>query len=171
MTFVCMIVLRNKMEPNFSSIVWLSKWPSLSRTIRLINFSNRTGTSVDDGSAHGKDWTRLPVPNLPLCHWSSQLFGLHMHSSTDVPVLLLNQPIVQVQWWYHHGNVMWQILLSLSPRGAREDGLVWLHLKNDIDLFTYTCNSNNDDIQEWNQGTYSGSLLSSAVTLPKILAL
>ena len=124
MTFVCMIALRNKMEPNFSSIVWLSKWPSLSRTIRLINFSNRTGTSVDDGNAHGKDWTRLPVPNLPLCHWSSQLFGLHMHSSTDVPVLLLNQPIVQVQWWYHHGNVMWQILLSLSPRGAREDGLV-----------------------------------------------
>ena len=36
---------------------------------------------------------------------------------------------------------------------------------------TYTCNSNNNDIQEWNQGTYSGSLLSSAVALPKILAL
>ena len=55
-------------------------------------FSNRTGTSVDDGKARGKDWTRLPVPNLPLCHWSSQLFNLHAPSSTDVSVLLLNQP-------------------------------------------------------------------------------
>ena len=34
--------------------------------------SNRMGTSVDDGKARGKVWTRLPVPNLPLCHWSSQ---------------------------------------------------------------------------------------------------
>ena len=32
--------------------------------------------------------------NLPLCHWSSQLFDLRAPSSTDVPVLLLNQPIV-----------------------------------------------------------------------------
>ena len=30
--------------------------------------------------------------NLPLCHWSSQLFDLHLTSSADVPVLLLNQP-------------------------------------------------------------------------------
>ena len=30
--------------------------------------------------------------NLPLCHWSSQLFDLRALSSTDVPVLLLNQP-------------------------------------------------------------------------------
>ena len=32
------------------------------------------------------------MPNLPLCHWSSQLFNLRAPSSTDVPVLLLNQP-------------------------------------------------------------------------------
>ena len=32
------------------------------------------------------------MPNLPLCHWSSQLFDLHAPSSTDVPLLLLNQP-------------------------------------------------------------------------------
>ena len=31
--------------------------------------------------------------NLPLCHWSSQLFDLRAPSSTDVPVVLLNQPI------------------------------------------------------------------------------
>ena len=55
-------------------------------------FSNRTGTSVDDGKAHGKDQTRLPVPNLPLCHWLSQLFNLRAPSSTDFSVLLLNQP-------------------------------------------------------------------------------
>ena len=30
---------------------------------------------------------------MPLCHWSSQLFDLRTLSSTDVPVLLLNQPI------------------------------------------------------------------------------
>ena len=53
------------------------------------------GTSVDDGKAREKDLTRLPVPNLPLCHWSSQLFNLRAPSSTDVPVLLLNQPITK----------------------------------------------------------------------------
>ena len=31
--------------------------------------------------------------NLPLCDWSFQLFDLCALSSTDVPVLLLNQPI------------------------------------------------------------------------------
>ena len=29
--------------------------------------------------------------NLPLCHGTSQLFNLRASSSTDVPVLLLNQ--------------------------------------------------------------------------------
>ena len=37
---------------------------------------------------------RLPVLNLPLYHWSSQLFDLCVPSSTDVPILLLNQPSV-----------------------------------------------------------------------------
>ena len=55
-------------------------------------FSNRTGTSVDDGKARGKDETLLPVPNLQLCYWSSQSFDLRAPSSTDVLVLLLNQP-------------------------------------------------------------------------------
>ena len=32
------------------------------------------------------------MPNLPLCLWSSQLFDLRAQSSTDVLVLLLNQP-------------------------------------------------------------------------------
>ena len=67
-------------------------------TITLGWFSNRTGTSFDDGKAHGKDWTRLPAPNLPLCHWSSQLFDLRAQSSTDVPILLLNQPINSVTY-------------------------------------------------------------------------
>ena len=59
-------------------------------------FNNRTGTSVEDGKARGKDWTRLPVLNLLLCHWSSQLFDLRAPSSTDDPILLLNQPIKHV---------------------------------------------------------------------------
>ena len=56
-------------------------------------FSNRAGTSFDDGKEREKDLTLLPVPSLPLSHWSSQLFDLRAPSSTDVPVLLLNQPI------------------------------------------------------------------------------
>ena len=34
------------------------------------------------------------MPSLPLCRWSSQLFDLRALLSTDVPVLLLNQPII-----------------------------------------------------------------------------
>ena len=34
------------------------------------------------------------MPNLSLCHWSSQLFNLRAPSSTDVFVLFLNLPIV-----------------------------------------------------------------------------
>lgn len=49
-------------------------------------------TSVDNGKARGKVLTRLPVLNLPLCHWSSKFFDLRTPSLTDVPVLLLNQP-------------------------------------------------------------------------------
>ena len=49
--------------------------------------------SLDDGKVRGKEQARLLVPNLPLCHWSSQLFNLRAPSSTDIPVLSLNQPI------------------------------------------------------------------------------
>ena len=38
-------------------------------------FSDRTGTSVDDGKAREKDWTKLAVTNLTLCYWSSQHRG------------------------------------------------------------------------------------------------
>ena len=55
-------------------------------------FSNRMGTSLDHRKARGKDYTWLLMPNLSLCHCSSQLFDLGVPSSADVPVLLLNQP-------------------------------------------------------------------------------
>ena len=74
----------------FTHALW---WTYITKTIGW--FSNRTGTSVDDAKARGKDLTQLPVPNLPLCHWSSQLFNLRAPSSTEVPVLLLNQPITK----------------------------------------------------------------------------
>ena len=45
-------------------------------------FGNRTGMSVDERNV-----------NLPLSYWSSQLFHLRAPPSTDVSVLLLNQPI------------------------------------------------------------------------------
>ena len=60
-------------------------------------WSNRTGTSADDWKARLKDWTWLPVRNLLLCHWSSQLFDWRAPSSTDIPILLLSQPIVSYQ--------------------------------------------------------------------------
>ena len=41
--------------------------------------------------------------NLPLCHWSSQLFDLRAPLSTDVPVLLLNQPIIVSEQSMHFG--------------------------------------------------------------------
>ena len=49
--------------------------------------------------------------NLLLCHWSSQLFDLHAPLSTDVPVLLLNQPNIKkttttTQWFLH-----WSVLI------------------------------------------------------------
>ena len=53
--------------------------------------------SFDDGKARGKDLTRLSVPNLPLCHWSSQFFDLRAQSSTDVLVLLPNQPVITLE--------------------------------------------------------------------------
>ena len=43
------------------------------------------------------------MPNLPLCHWSSRLFDLCAPLSTDVPVLLLNQPIIISEQSTHFG--------------------------------------------------------------------
>ena len=61
-------------------------------------FSNEMVTSVDNGKVCGKEKTQLQVPNLLLCHWSSQLFDLHVPPSTHVPVPLLNEP-----------NVLWTV--------------------------------------------------------------
>ena len=38
--------------------------------------------SFDDRKQCKKDWTRVPVPNLPLCHWSIQLIDLHSHQKS-----------------------------------------------------------------------------------------
>ena len=81
-------------ESAFRLVFRLRTKPVNPLTETLGWFSNRTGTSVDDGKARGKDWTRLPVLNLLLCDWSSQLFDLRASSLTDVPVLLLSQPNV-----------------------------------------------------------------------------
>ena len=68
-----------------------SKFFALYLVLKIGWFSNRMGTSVDEGKVRGKDLTRLPVPNLLLYHWSSQLFDLRTPLSSDVPILLLNQ--------------------------------------------------------------------------------
>ena len=43
---------------------------------------------------------------MPLCHWSSQLFDLRAPSSTDVPVLLLNQPNKPIKSLYFRSFVV-----------------------------------------------------------------
>ena len=47
--------------------------------------------------------------NLPLCHWSTQLFDLRVPSSTDVPVLLLNQPVFD----FELSNQIWNVKPTL----------------------------------------------------------
>ena len=57
---------------NQNHVVYTFAFRAVWLTGRVLGwFSNRTETSVDEGKARGKDWTRLPVPNLLLCHWSS----------------------------------------------------------------------------------------------------
>ena len=73
------------------SVVGFIQYVLFDAMVIIGRCNNKSGTS-DDGRARRKDKTRLPVPNFPLSHWSSQLFDLRAPSSTDVPVLLLNQP-------------------------------------------------------------------------------
>ena len=92
---------KEKAESTVSNQAWLDLNYNELWTVSIVStlgwFSNRTGTSVDDGKERRKYQTQLLVPSLPLCHWSSQLFNLRALSSTDVPILLLNQPNVQHQ--------------------------------------------------------------------------
>ena len=73
------------------SVVGFIQYVLFDAMVIIGRCNNKSGTS-DDGRARRKDKTRLPVPNFPLSHWSSQLFDLRAPSSTDVPVLLLHQP-------------------------------------------------------------------------------
>ena len=92
-------------------------------------FSNRPRTSFDDGKAGENDQTRLSVPNLSLCYWSSQLFDLRAPSSIDVPVLLLNQPnifrnsqLFPAHWWHPYTDacqraryILWWDPFGMAP--------------------------------------------------------
>ena len=89
---LCSSLLGTARQYSSETFAILSLKPRSHVRILIGWFSNRTGTSLDDGKMRGKNLTRLPESNLPLCHWSSQLFDLRAPSSTDVPVLLLNQP-------------------------------------------------------------------------------
>ena len=58
----------------------------LQRALSTIGrFSNRTGTSDDDGGAHGMVWIVFLFDRI----W---IFVVRAPSSSEVPVLLLNQP-------------------------------------------------------------------------------
>ena len=74
------------------SVVGFIQYVLFDAMVIIGRCNNKSGTSFDDGRTRRKEETRLPVPNLLLSHWSSQLFDLRAPSSTDVPVLLLNQP-------------------------------------------------------------------------------
>ena len=60
--------------------------------IRLIFFIWERHLTMGKYAERTKLDFRCPI--FPLTHWSSQLFDLPAPSSTDVPFLLLNQPIV-----------------------------------------------------------------------------
>ena len=55
--------------------------------LHIVRFSNRTGTSDDDCRARGITWILVWFDHI----W---VFVLHTPSSSDVPVLLLNQPLL-----------------------------------------------------------------------------
>ena len=90
------------------------------------------GRSVDDGKVRGKELTLLPVLNL-------QASGndLRMPSSTDVPVLLLNQPIV-LKWVGLQSFFPYEVALILLQKrfishyfhNTCMDLLAWLLFKN-----------------------------------------
>ena len=63
-----------------------------------------------------EDCTQLPVLNLPLCHWSSKFFDLHTPTSTDVPVLLLNQPAA-----LYYQRKVWEMdsVNNLTPKNTQ----------------------------------------------------
>ena len=57
------------------------------------------------------------MPNLPLCHWSSKLIDLRAPLSTDVPVLLLNQPICRIWLATRAGEMRPPCKLGISRFG------------------------------------------------------
>ena len=72
---------------------------------------------------------RLPVPNLPLCRWLSQLFDLRAPSSTDFPVLLLKQP-TDLSHALSGSRFYTSYLASLKQRGRLGGGLCQIALWN-----------------------------------------
>ena len=96
--------------------LWLSSWmKSMVQGYSLFRFSKVYNCCIkfdrlikqQDGNVSWQ-WERarkgLNTTNyLPLCHRSSQLFDLYVLSSTDIPILLLNQP---------------NIILALQPYGC-----------------------------------------------------
>jgi len=63
-----------------------------------MKYSKRTGTSFDDEKARRKEGTKLDF-RCPICRSTTgqaSFFNLLAQSSTDVPVLLLNQPILKI---------------------------------------------------------------------------
>ena len=65
----------------------------------------------------GKRAERTERDNLLLCDWSSQLFDLRALSSTDVPVLLLNQHLISsIKYIF--------FLCTLNPFISLKDGAI-----------------------------------------------
>ena len=83
-------------------IAWIARKAKDRDVTATVNrwFSNRTGNVIRRRERARKGLNATFVANLPLRHWSSQLFDLRAPSSTDVPVLLLNQPqqVRRVLW-------------------------------------------------------------------------
>ena len=114
----CMDKSESIISSVISNNVWLIGWYGFVclPVCSLGWFNNRTGKSVDDGKARRKDCAQLPMLNLPLYHWSSQLFDLCV-PSTDVWVLLLNQPIISycksVFYNFSKQTLVWALKLKV----------------------------------------------------------
>ena len=104
---------------------WTPIRPEVSVRLKDIsNFKhwrNRCWLAIRLISQQNRDtrW-RLPVPNSPLCHWSSHLFDFRTSSSTDVPVLLLNQPNI-IFWCVYCSVPLYYVIWKLHPSTTPEN--------------------------------------------------
>ena len=72
--------------------------------------------------------------NLPLCHWSSQLFDLRVQSSTDVPVLLLISLLSGIFYYLRTAENLWMavpFMYNFRNLSDKYPTIFWLKFPQD----------------------------------------